>query len=299
MLRVLHYYRWNSIANLKKGKVIIMKKLLLIAFVSLVLCSCGAKETTYQESPESSIQESTEQLSESKADDDENNSTISENTETETEELGSNDIESTEAESAESESTDVDSADALDKASQYYDYYANWLTEFMECTDCSKTIGSEYELIDYATCKERACFSLADVNQDGIDELLVAASYDKGNMLRPNIIIPADTWEDANLGVFDAIYIESAECVVNNGEYGGTVSFYKLKGSVLELNDYIEYDFDFEIGDYVNVVYHHADGSLEEMDVASFDAEAQRWQPNVKAQYDLTPENVQKVLIDR
>lgn len=276
-----------------------MKRLLPVVLLSLLLCSCGAKETKYQESPESSIQESTEQLSESKADDDENNSTISENTETETEELGSNDIESTEAESAESESTDVDSADALDKASQYYDYYANWLNEFMECTDYSKTIGSEYELIDYATCKERACFSLADVNQDGIDELLVAASYDKGNMLRPNIIIPADTWEDANLGVFDAIYIESAECVVNNGEYGGTVSFYKLKGSVLELNDYIEYDFDFEIGDYVNVVYHHADGSLEEMDVASFDAEAQRWQPNVKAQYDLTPENVQKVLIDR
>lgn len=264
--------------------------------LSVFVFACGARDNTDIESTEAVIESSseTESIIETSIVEEINTETTELTQETEENSIDF-DIEPAPVTEVEAETlSDENEKIVREGKSKYYDFYENWLNEFMNCTDDSKKIKSDYEDVSYQQCKEGCSFSLIDVNNDGVDELIIGAGEYDGYLAMPNIIVPADTWEKAILGKYDYIYPEKAECVSLDGEYGGEVKFFAFQGNNIKLKEFIIFDYDMDNDKYIDIVYNHADGSIEYLDEVEFMDISDKLRSSVKAIYRLTPENVKE-----
>lgn len=197
-----------------------------------------------------------------------------------------------------------------DLAYANFDFYQKVLTDFVNCEENSFYISdgagaSNYEYFKTLDTADGyyCCFSLMDLNQDGILELIVGEnSYDDNSIMpyataifrgdQDSTIFYNMTGFDEAAGVFD--YSDSLSEYRNElvGRYDGN------NVVTLEELNYEDYDLDNECP--INIYHLSPDGSKEylteeELNNYTFNYNFSK----IKATYFITPENIQKIFEEK
>lgn len=239
-----------------------------------------------------------------------NNTSIESDTTNNTEEQNSttNDTAASVEVQAESTTPSLEGDDSFAYAN--FDFYEKVLTAFVNGDEDSFCITDGAGASDYSYYEEvgtsaenYCCFSLIDLNQDGILELVVGENdfYDFGTLSYPTAIFKSEQGEpvfynisgfDKAAGVFDQIEPLSMFREETVGRFEGSNLI------VIEELNYEDYDPDNECP--MNPYHVKSDGSTEsltaeELENYKFDYNFER----MEATYFITPENIQKIFVEK
>ena len=174
----------------------------------------------------------------------------------------------------------------------YKEIFAKLLYEYMK--DNTKGIQEGWDGFNYQN--DGGKFMLKDINNDGIDEMLLTAMNEEYN-----IFIPADTWEESHVGNITACSDDG----ILEREYGETFthyySYYRLEDGELKCFDsFCSYD-NPDYGDDIITEYTHVDsaGNKSIITEAEFNAgDGLYGVHDIKGEwYDISEENINRILL--
>lgn len=174
----------------------------------------------------------------------------------------------------------------------YKEKYAKLLYEYMK--DNTKHIQEGWGTYDYQDYGGK--FILKDINNDGVDEMLLTAMNEEYN-----IFIPADTWEESHVGNITACSDDG----ILERDYGETFthfySYYRLEDGELKCFDsFCSYD-NPDYGDDIITEYTHVDsaGNKSIITEAEFNAgDGLYGVHDIKGEwYDISEENINRILL--
>lgn len=181
-----------------------------------------------------------------------------------------------------------------DKATElsYKEIFAKLLHEYMK--DNTKRIQEGWDGFNYQN--DGGKFMLKDINNDGIDEMLLTVMNEEYN-----VFIPADTWEEAQVGNITACSDDG----ILEREYGETFthyySYYRLEdGELKRFDSFCSYD-NPDYGDDNITEYTHVDSAGNESIItdAEFNAgDGLYGVHDIKGEwYDISEENINRILL--
>lgn len=174
----------------------------------------------------------------------------------------------------------------------YKEKYAKLLYEYMK--DNTKGIQEGWDGFNYQN--DGGKFMLKDINNDGVDEMLLTAMNEEYN-----IFIPADTWEESRVGNITACSDDG----ILERDYGETFthfySYYRLEDGELKCFDsFCSYD-NPDYGDDIITEYTHVDsaGNKSIITEAEFNAgDGLYGVHDIKGEwYDISEENINRILL--
>lgn len=174
----------------------------------------------------------------------------------------------------------------------YKEKYAKLLYEYMK--DNTKGIQEGWDGFNYQN--DGGKFMLKDINNDGVDEMLLTAMNEEYN-----IFIPADTWEESHVGNITACSDDG----ILERDYGETFthfySYYRLEDGELKCFDsFCSYD-NPDYGDDIITEYTHVDsaGNKSIITEAEFNAgDGLYGVHDIKGEwYDISEENINRILL--
>lgn len=174
----------------------------------------------------------------------------------------------------------------------YKEIFAKLLYEYMN--DNTKGIREGWDGFNYQN--DGGKFMLKDINNDGIDEMLLTVMNEEYN-----VFISADTWEGAHVGNITACSDDG----ILEREYGETFthyySYYRLEDGKLKCFDsFCSYD-NPDYGDDIITEYTHVDsaGNKSIITEAEFnDGDGLYGVHDIKGEwYDISEENINRILL--
>ena len=176
----------------------------------------------------------------------------------------------------------------------YKEKYAKLLYEYMK--DNTKGIQEGWDGFNYQN--DGGKFMLKDINNDGIDEMLLTVMNEEYN-----VFIPVDTWEESHVGNITACSDEG----ILERDYGETFthfySYYRLEDGELKCFDsFGSYD-NPDYGDDIITEYTHVDSTGNESIItdAEFNAgDGLYGVHDVEGEwYDISEENINRILLQQ
>lgn len=176
----------------------------------------------------------------------------------------------------------------------YKEIFAKLLYEYMK--DNTKHIKEGWGIYDYQDYGGK--FILKDINNDGVDEMLLTVMNEEYN-----VFIPANTWEESHLGNITACNDDG----ILERDYGETFthyySYYRLEDGELKCFDSFGSHDNPDYGDDIITEYTHVDSAENESIIteAEFNAgDGLYGVHDIKGEwYDISEENINRILIEQ